>query len=66
MVDNNLVWGTNKAKHDSRLTKVLDRARLQMNKAKCQLKKQEITYLRHVPTKNGLKPDSKKTQAIRI
>ena len=28
VVDNILVWGTNKAEHDSRLTKVLDRARL--------------------------------------
>jgi len=35
-----------------------------LNKAKCQFKKNEITYLGHVLTKDGLKPDHKKTQAI--
>ena len=42
VVDDILIWGTNEAEHDSRLTKVLDRARLQnlkLNKAKCQFKK---------------------------
>ena len=67
VVDDILVWGTNEAKHDSRLIKVLDRARLRnlkLNKTKCQFKKQEIAYLGHVLTKDGLKPDPKKTQAI--
>ena len=66
-VNDILVWGTNKAEHDSRLIKVLDRAHLQnlkLNKTKCQLKKQEITYLGHILTKDGLKPDPKKKQAI--
>jgi len=31
---------------------------------KVPIKKQEITYLEHVLTKDGLKPDPKKTQAI--
>ena len=42
VVDDILVWGTNEAEHDSRLIKVLDRARLQnlkLNKTKCQFKK---------------------------
>ena len=68
MVDDILVWGTNEADHDSRLTKVLDRAHLQnlkLNKAKCYFKKQEIIHLGHVLTKNRLKPDLKKTQAIK-
>ena len=68
MVDDILIWGTNKAEHDSRLTEVLDRARLQnlkLNKAKCQFRKQEITYLGHVLTKDRLKPDPKTTQAIK-
>ena len=68
VVDDILVWGTNKAEHDSRLTKVLDRARLRnlkLNKAKCQFKKQEITYLGHVLTKDGLKPDPKKHRQLR-
>ena len=67
VVDDILVWGTNEAEHDSRLIKVLDRARLRnlkLNKTKCQFNKQEITYLGHVLIKDGLKPDPKKTQAI--
>ena len=67
VVDDILVWGTNEAEHDSRPIKVLDRARLRnlkLNKTKCQFKKQEIAYLGHVLTKDGLKPDPKKTQAI--
>ena len=67
VVDDILVWGATEAEHDAGLIKVLDRARLRnlkLNKAKCQFKKQEITYLGHVLTKDGLKPDPKKTQAI--
>ena len=67
VVDDILVWGTNEAEHDSRLIKVLDRPRLQnlkLNKSKYQLKKKEIAYLGHILTKDGLKPDPKKTQAI--
>ena len=67
VVDDILVWGTNEAEYDSRLIKVLDRARLRnlkLNKTKCQFKKQEIAYLGHVLAKDGLKPDPKKTQAI--
>ena len=59
--------GTNEAEHDSRLINVLDRARLRnlkLNKTECQFKKQEIFYLEYVLTKDGLKPDLKKTQAI--
>ena len=53
VVDDILVWGTNEAEHDSRLIKVLDRARLQnlkLNKNKCQFKKQETAYLGHILT----------------
>ena len=68
VVDDILIWGTNEAEHDSRLTKVLDRdclRNLKLNKAKCQFKKQEITYLVHVLTKDGLKPDPKKHRQLR-
>ena len=55
VVDDILVWGTNEVEYDSRMIKVLDRDRLRnlkLNKAKCQFKKQEITYLGHVLTKD--------------
>jgi len=67
VVNDILIWGTNEDEHDSRLINVLHRAclrNLKLNKAKCQFKKQEITYLGHVLTIDGLKPDPKKTQAI--
>lgn len=54
VVDDVLVWGETEDQHDSRLTKVLERARarnLKLNKTKCQIKKHEITYLGHIRTK---------------
>ena len=50
VVDSILVWGENDEQHNSRLAKVLERARhwnLKLNKEKCQLKKPEIAYLGH-------------------
>ena len=67
VVDNILIWGENDDQHDSRLAKVLERAKhrnLKLNKEKCQIKKVEIPYLGHILSKEGLKPDPKKTQAI--
>ena len=57
----------NEEQHDARLRKVLERARLQnlrLNKDKCHIKKHEISYVGHVLSKDGIKPDPKKTEAI--
>ena len=46
---------------------VLERARkrnLKLNKSKCQIKKDPITYIGHILSKDGLKPDPKKIEAI--
>ena len=59
--------GEDNEQHDSRLTKVLERARsrnLKLNKTKCHIKQPEISYVGHTLTKDGLKPDLKKTEAI--
>ena len=67
VVDDLLVWGEDNEQHDSRLTKVLERARsrnLKLNKTKCHIKQPEISYVGHTLTKDGLKPDLKKTEAI--
>ena len=67
VVDDLLVWGETDEQHNKRLTQVLERAKqrnLKLNKAKCQIKQHEITYIGHILTKDGLKPDSKKTEAI--
>jgi len=68
VVDDILVWGEDEQQHDTRLTRVLERARLwnlKLNKAKCQMKKKQISYLGHILTNQGLQPDPKKVQAVR-
>jgi len=53
--------------HDSYLMQVLKRARnrnLKLNRNKCQIKKDAITYIGHILSKDGVKPDPKKIEAI--
>ena len=67
VVDDLLIWGENREEHDERLIQVLQRARhrgLKLNKAKCQFRQHEISYIGHVLSKDGIKPDPKKTEAI--
>ena len=66
-VDNILIWGNNKKEHDERLNQVLLKARevnLKLNKRKCKLRLKELTYLGHIISEEGLKPDDTKVQAI--
>ena len=66
-VNDLLIWGESEEQHDTRLTQVLERARhrnLKLNKSKRQIKKDAITYIGHILSKDGLKPDPKKTEAI--
>ena len=67
VVDDILVWGESEEQHDARLTQVLEKARarnLKLNETKCHIKRQEVSYIGHILTKEGLKPDPKKTEAI--
>ena len=67
VVDDLLVWDEDNEQHDTRLMKVLERARscnLKLNKTKCHIKQPEISYVGHTLTKDGLKSDLKKTKAI--
>ena len=53
--------------HDQNLRNLLDRCRvrnIKLNKEKCHLKCSEVSFIRHVTTKNGLKADSKKVETI--
>jgi len=64
VVDDLLIWGENDEQHDSRLMQVLERAQnryLKLNKSKCQIKKDTITYIGHI---DGVKPDPKKMEVI--
>ncbi|GFN74652.1 Pol polyprotein [Plakobranchus ocellatus] len=53
--------------HDERLRKVLNRCRkinLTLNEKKCHINKEEITYLGHKLTQDGVQPDKEKVKAI--
>ena len=61
------MYGKDVTQHDHNLRLVLDRARevnLKLNPKKCRFRVPEITYVGHVFTASGLKPDPQKTAAI--
>ncbi|CAC5387636.1 unnamed protein product [Mytilus coruscus] len=67
IVDDILIWGSTIQEHDERLKKVLDRARqcnLKLSKSKCQFRKNEVEYVGHIISKDGLKPDPEKVCAV--
>ena len=67
ILDDLLVWGEDDEQHDTRLAKVLERARsrnLKLNKTKCHIKQPEISYVGHTLRKDGLKPDQKKLKPL--
>ena len=67
IVDDLLIWGETQSQHDSRLKQVLECARkcnLRLNKDKSQIRLQEINYVGHILSKDGLKPDPKKVKAV--
>ena len=68
IVDDILVWGENMEQHDERLKQVLDRIEqnnLKLNRDKCQLRKEEVEYVGHKISKDGLKVDPEKVRAIK-
>ena len=67
VVQDLLIWGENREEHDERLIQVSQRALLRglkLNKAKCQFRQQEINYIAHILSKDGKKPDPRKTESI--
>ena len=68
IVDDLLVWGERKEQHDERLKRALEITRssgIKLNKDKCETGLQEVTYIGHTLSSNGLKPDVNKVEAIR-
>ena len=56
------------ANHDENLKSLLDRARkanLKLNSKKMNLKKQQVKFMGHVITQDGLKPDPDKVKAVK-
>ncbi|XP_034075852.1 uncharacterized protein K02A2.6-like [Gymnodraco acuticeps] len=67
-MDDVLVWGQTQEEHDARLYAVLEKiqkAGITLNVEKCDISKQEVTYLGHVITASGIRPDPSKTEAVR-
>ena len=67
IVDDIIVGGRDLKEHDENVRKVLDRAhkvRLRLNSEKCKFLLKEVSYVGHVFTEQGLKPDPPKVQAI--
>ena len=68
IIDDIVIWGSNREEHDERLYKVLLRINdnnLRLNKAKCEFRKTEISFVGHTLTNKGLKPDEEKVRAVR-
>ena len=66
-IDDILVWGRNEEEHNRRLKAVLQKCKeinLTLNKDKCLFNKSEIVYIGHVISKEGVKPDKEKVEAI--
>ena len=60
IVDDLLIQGKDDEEHDTRLKQVFTRTRevnLKFNAKKCKIKQEEVPYVGHVLSKDGLKPD---------
>ena len=67
-MDDLLVFGSNKAEHNSQLLAVLKRieaAGVTLNITKCEFNKTANTFLGHKVDHNGIQADPEKMQAIR-
>ena len=73
MADDVIIFGEGKsvdeatADHDHKMVRLLERCQKKgiiLNKEKFKLKLTEVPYIRHLLTKNGLKPDPSKVEAI--
>lgn len=67
IVDDILIWGENEKQHNERLEKVMRRIKeknIKLNPDKCTFKAKEVSYMGHLLTADGLKPDLEKVAAI--
>ena len=65
--DDIIIWADNKDAQDARLTQVLRSIRdsgLKLNKAKCVFRSTELTFLGHIISAAGVKPDLRNIEAI--
>ncbi len=68
VVDDILVWGCTLQQHDERLKQVLHKIRasnMKLNPDKCKFRITSVSYVGHLLTADGIKPDPDKTAAVR-
>ena len=68
IVDDILVYGKNQEDHDAKLEAVLCRTRergIKLNPDKCIFRTNQVTYVGHIWSAGGLRPDPVNTQGIR-
>jgi hypothetical protein len=66
-IDDVIVWGATEHEHDTRLKRLLERARhvgIRFNRDKCEFRVPEVTYLGHTFNAEGVKIDHKKLKAL--
>ena len=66
-IDDILIWGQKDKDHDFQLIRCLEKAQkigITMNINKCQFKAEELVYLGHKLTSNGVEPDEEKIRSI--
>ena len=66
-IDDFLIWGKDDNEHDKRSIQCLEKARkigLTLNSSKCQFKCDELTYLGHTISEDGIKADANEIRAI--
>ena len=65
--DDTIVYGKTEEEHDRRLQKALDKIEqsgLRLNRDKCHLKKTEVKYFGHIISKDGIRPNNERVEAI--
>ena len=66
-IDDIISWGCTKEEHDRRLQSALERIKatnLKLNKSKCEICVEQITFLGDRRVRDGMKPADRKVQAI--
>ena len=69
VVDDMLIWGARESEHDAKLIKVLNRAveiGLQLKSDKCKFNVQEVKYVGHIFSHEGLKTDPEKSRGMPV
>lgn len=67
-LDDIVLYASSLRKHKIKFTKLtfkLQTANLKLQPDKCEFLRQEVTYLGHIISKNGVKPDPQKIRAVK-